>query len=271
VRLGHPFPSLLDGLVVGALAVVAGGSLGLAALLAGSMLALQLSIGALNDAVDAPRDAIGKPLKPIPARLVGRRQAVAATVVMACVGLAMAGAVRFEALAVALVVLVIGYGYDLVLKPTPVSWLPFAVGIPLLPVFAWVGVGAPIPPSFGLLLPAAAVAGAALAIANALVDVERDRAAGVATLPAAIGAHRAWLVHGGLVLVLLAVTGAGAAALGGTGPGLIVAAIGGLVIVAGAALVGDRIASRRERGWEAECLGTALLGIGWLLAVNSPP
>jgi 4-hydroxybenzoate polyprenyltransferase len=249
--------------------MIAGGSAGLGAVLGASMLALQLSIGTLNDVVDAPRDAVAKPLKPIPAGLVRRREAIAATVVAACAGLVLAAVVRVEVLVVAFVVLGIGYAYDLLLKPTPISWLAFAVGIPLLPVFAWVGAGAALPGSFGLLLPAAAVAGAMLAVANSLADAERDRLAGVATLPVAIGARRAWLVHAGLAVALLGVAGAGAVAMGARGPGLIVAVVGAGLIVVGAMLAGHRAANRRERGWEAECLGTAMLGIGWLAAVTA--
>ena len=67
VRLTHPFPSLLDGIVVAAIALIAGGEVGTAVALGVSMTALQGSIGTLNDIVDAPRDRGMKPGKPIPA------------------------------------------------------------------------------------------------------------------------------------------------------------------------------------------------------------
>src|SRR6478752_9445099 len=54
VRLTHPFPSLLDGLVVAAVALIAGAHAGTAVALGVSMTALQVSIGTLNDIVDAP-------------------------------------------------------------------------------------------------------------------------------------------------------------------------------------------------------------------------
>ena len=53
------------------------------------------------------------------------------------------------------VVLAIGYGYDLAFKGTAWSWLPFAVGIPLLPVFGWLGATGGLPASFAVLLPVA--------------------------------------------------------------------------------------------------------------------
>src|SRR6476660_3407010 len=70
VRLTHPFPSLLDGLVVAAVATVAGADAPTAVRLGIAMTALQASIGSLNDVVDAPRDAGHKPGKPISAGLV---------------------------------------------------------------------------------------------------------------------------------------------------------------------------------------------------------
>ena len=68
VRLTHPFPSLLDGLVAAAAAAAAGGDPGTAVRLGVSMVLLQASVGALNDLVDAPSDAGRKPGKPIPGR-----------------------------------------------------------------------------------------------------------------------------------------------------------------------------------------------------------
>jgi 4-hydroxybenzoate polyprenyltransferase len=71
VRLVHPFPSLLDGLVVAAVAVVAGASIAPDALVLGlSMTLLQFAIGALNDLHDAPTDGGRVPAKPIPSGLV---------------------------------------------------------------------------------------------------------------------------------------------------------------------------------------------------------
>ena len=68
----------------------------------------------------------------------------------------------------------IGLAYDLWAKGTTLSWLPFAVGIPLLPVYGWYGATGELPGLFVVLVPAAANAGTALAIANAIVDMERD-------------------------------------------------------------------------------------------------
>ena len=163
------------------------------------MTALQASIGILNDVVDAPRDAGHKPGSR--SRPVSSRRRVARA------GCGRGG--RRPACsrrrrgrrssALALVILAIGYAYDRSAKGTAWSWAPFAVGIPLLPVFAWLGRGRGAAGVHSRLLPAAVLAGAALAIANARADLERDAAAGVASVATALGAERA-LARPGLLL-----------------------------------------------------------------------
>ena len=101
-------------------------------------------------------------------------------------------------MALAVLILAIGYGYDRFAKGTAWSWLPFALGVPLLPVFGWLGAAGTVPAVFAILLPTAVVAGAALAIANARADVDRDAAAGVTSVATALGPDRAWVVAAGL-------------------------------------------------------------------------
>ena len=184
IRLTHPFPSVLDGTISGVVAILAGGPPGLAVRAGLAMTLLQFGIGTVNDVVDAPRDAGRKAGKPIPAGLVPIRAARTLAVGCFVAGVAVASTTAVPAGPLAVVVIAIGLAYDLRLKGTAWSWLPFAAGIPLLPVFGWVSVGAALPAAFVVLIPAAVAAGAALAIANALVDVERDRA-GASALGAA--------------------------------------------------------------------------------------
>ncbi|MEO5965091.1 MAG: UbiA family prenyltransferase, partial [Candidatus Limnocylindrales bacterium] len=197
-RLVHPFPSLLDGAVVALVALVAGGSVVTALALGLSMTLLQFTIGSVNDIVDAPRDAGLKPGKPIPDGLVTLGQARLVAVVAAGAGLLLALSGGTWLVALALVVLAIGLVYDLWVKGTTLAWLPFAAGIPLLPVFGWFGATGSLPGVFLVLVPAAANAGTALAIANAIVDMERDEEAGSESIALALGPRRAGLV----VLVL---------------------------------------------------------------------
>jgi 4-hydroxybenzoate polyprenyltransferase len=255
---------------VGLVALVAGGAPAVALQLGLSMTALQVSIGALNDLHDAPADAGHKPAKPIPAGLVSPTAARAVVVGAAVIGIVLGAAADVRIGALGGVVLLIGYGYDLVAKGTAWSWLPFAVGIPILPVYGWLGAAAGLPPFFAALIPMAMLAGAALAIANARADVERDRTAGTDSIATRLGLEWTWRVHAGLwatsilvALVWLALRGVGLAeALPvGVAAGLIGAAV---------AWSRDRGPGGRERAWEFEAIAAALALLAWLAAVVPP-
>jgi 4-hydroxybenzoate polyprenyltransferase len=296
LRLVHPFPSLLDAVAAGALALLAGGSPATAVALALSMLGIQLAIGAVNDLADAPRDAVARPSKPIPSGAVSARTARVVAVGAAALGLALAAAADPAALAIAALGLGVGLAYDLVLKPTPLSWLPYALGIPLVPLFAWVGAVGTVPPEVLLLALLAVPAGAGVAVANALADLEEDRAAGARTVATVLGPARAWGVATTLLagtwtvaVVALAVLGGGPAGIpAGSGapaaapalPGALgadaVRAAGWAAVVAaagllalGAALARGREPSRRRLGWGTEAIGVVALGCGWVAVAGA--
>lgn len=234
------------------------------------MVGLQAAIGALNDAVDAPLDAGLKPGKPIPRGLVSPAAARLIAVAGAAVGLGLTLPSGPPATAVALLILVVGGLYDLRFKGTSWSWLPFAVGIPLLPVYAWLGTSTALPPAFAVLLPAAALAGAGLAIANSLPDQERDRAGGSSSVADRLGRGAAWRLHAVLHAGVLALALAGMAWLGPAEPSplaVVGMAIGGLLLGAGLALTASPSPVRRERGWELEAVAIGLLGTFWVAAV----
>jgi 4-hydroxybenzoate polyprenyltransferase len=259
---------LLDGAVVAVIAVVAGAQPLVALRLGLAMTALQASIGSLNDVVDAPRDAGHKPGKPIPAGLVSGALARAVVAVMAVVGLGLSLASGPSTVALAVVVLGIGYGYDLSFKGTAWSWLPFAVGIPILPVYAWLGSTGTLPPSFAVLVPTAVVAGSALAIANARADLERDAAAGVDSVAVRLGLGRSWAVAAALLAIVIAaalVTLVRAEA----STAAIAAAGGASVVVAAGVILGRRgDSARRERAWQLQAVGVGLLAAAWLAGIE---
>lgn len=228
------------------------------------MVCLQAAIGALNDIVDAPRDAGLKPGKPIPAGLVAPATARLVVVGGAALGIGLSLPSGPATVTVAILVLIIGGLYDLRFKGTPWSWLPFAIGIPLLPVYAWLGAAGPLPLAFAILVPAAALAGAALAIANALADVERDRTAGVRSVATGLGPRRAWAVHAALHAAVVGLALTGLAWLGDLGAGLIPVLGGAAVVAVGVALSASQQARWRERAWELEAVGVGLVGAAWI-------
>lgn len=261
--MGHPFPSLLDGSITAVLALLAGGSPSTALILGVAMVGLQVSIGALNDLVDEDFDTGRKPGKPIPAGLVGRRTAGTMVVAGLLAGLALSATAGPATVAVAVAGAAAGYAYDLRLKTTAWAWLPFAIGLPLLPVYAWVGASGGIPTAFALLVPLAVLAGAAVALLNGIVDVDRDRSAGVSTPAVRLGRTRSRRLAAGLLSVVVVGALGSLAAIGATAAAWAMSLVGIAFIGLGLGLAGSEAADRRERGWEASAIGIGLLAAGW--------
>jgi len=234
------------------------------------MMSLQFAIGALNDIVDAPADA-GRPTKPIPSGAVSVTLARVAVALAATIGLALAATVGAAVVVVASVVLAIGAAYDLFAKGTPWSWLPFAVGIPLLPIYGWVGATGMLPASFAVLLPMAFLAGAALAVANARVDVEVDRASGTRSVATALGDDRSWWVGAVLFVAATAIGVVGAVATSWEPLTIALVVIGTAVVAAGVALGRGAGAATRRRAWEAQAIGAAIAATGWVAGLLPRP
>jgi len=273
VRLVHPFPSILDGALVGLVALVAGAGVGVAALLGLSMTLLQFAIGTLNDIVDARSDAGLKPGKPIPERIVPVQVAWLVAAVSAMLGLALSLIGGPWLLLLAVVGLAIGVWYDLKAKGSTLSWLPLAIGIPLLPVFGWYGATGSLPIVFVVLVPAAANAGTALAIANSSVDAERDEQAHRLSIALALGPRRAAVVVLVLHLVVVALAVGTAIVLRVPMGWLIAVVLAASAPLAGAivGLVAARreAASLRELAWEIQAVGTGLMAVAWLAALSA--
>jgi 4-hydroxybenzoate polyprenyltransferase len=165
------------------------------------MLLSQFSISALNDWADADLDAKAGRRRPIPLGVLPRNTALLAAVVFAVAAMVVSAFSGFGLLPFALVVIGIGCGwaYDLKLKRTPLSFLPFALAFPLMPV--WVGVIAGHAlSSLVLIFLAGAPLATAINLADAIPDLQADRAAGVTTLAVALGTPRAELAAAGLLL-----------------------------------------------------------------------
>ena len=233
-----------------------------------AMTALQVSIGALNDLVDAPADAVSDPAKPIPAGLVAPATVRAVAAGGAGIGLAVAATTGLAVLIVAGAGLAIGYAYDLRFKGTIWSWLPFAVGIPLVPVFGWLGGAGRLPAAFIILVPMAVLAGAAIAVANARADIAVDQSAGVDSVAVRLGDKPAWAANAALLAVVMAI------ALGSMwarpAPTIELAAAVGAGAVIGLGVVAGlrRGRRRRQRAWEIEAVGLGLLAAAWLAGVG---
>lgn len=200
----HPGPAV----VVTALALALGLAGGLEpwriAVLVAAVFAGQLSVGLSNDALDLFRDAaVGRADKPLVRGEVSRRTAwvvAFSSVVVALVLSAVLGGGMLLAHAIALAS---AWSYNVLLKATPLSIVPFLVSFGIFPSLASLSAAEPV-----LAAPWASVAGAALGAAvhltNVLPDLEDDRRTGIRGLPHRLGPH---------ISVLIAVLGIDAAAV----------------------------------------------------------
>ncbi|MEV0134957.1 UbiA family prenyltransferase [Dactylosporangium sp. NPDC050688] len=185
VRASHPEPAVAVTAVAALLSFGLGRSWPGVLAAAATVLASQLSIGWVNDALDASRDAaVGRTDKPVATGVISRRLVftlgIAAAVAMVPLGfLSGAGAGL-----VALLALVSALLYDWPLKSTPVSVLPYAVSFACLPAFVVIGAGLD-PPLW--LLAAGALLGAGAHFVNALPDLDDDVRTGVRGLPHLLG------------------------------------------------------------------------------------
>jgi len=260
VRLVHPFPSVLDAAVTLALALLAGATGGRAVLLGMAMLAIQFSIGAFNDLVDASADALAGRSKPLLDGRVPPRVALAVAAAAGLAGLVLAALAGPAAALIALTGYAIGLAYDLRLKASRWSWLPYATGIPLLPVFAWVGSTGELPVPVLALAGLGVLAGTALAIANSLADAERDAASLTATIATTLGHGRAIRLTALLDAAVGGIATISAVMLAGSLPGTWVTCLGAATLGAGVAL---GFQGSLQRAWEVQAVGLGILAAGW--------
>ena len=230
------------------------------------MACLQFSIGVFNDIADAPRDRERFPPKPIPQGLVSIRRARLVGAVLAGVGLLLVLPSGPAVLAVATAGLALGLAYDFALSQTPWSWLPLAIAIPLVPLFAWLGASGSVTPSRLAIVPIGVLAGGALAVSNSLTDLEIDRAQGRRTVAVALGPTRAWWVQaiglvGAATLVALVLPRDSAAVP-------LVIAGGSCLLLIGLLAVRSTAAARSRLGWQFQAAGVAVLAVAWALATT---
>lgn len=191
-RACHPLPAVAVTAFGTVLAAAAGAGAARAALVAAALLSGQLSIGWLNDAVDAGVDsAAGRRDKP-----VARGEVTARTVATAAAGAGVLTVPLSLALGAVpgmlhLLLVASGWAYDLGLKRTVVSPLPYLVAFAALPLVAGTAAGGPASP---LLAAAAGVLAVAAHFANTIPDTEADRRTGIRGLPQRLGPGRSRLV-----------------------------------------------------------------------------
>jgi 4-hydroxybenzoate polyprenyltransferase len=260
LRACHLPPAVAVTALVTALAAENGRGAAGCVLVALAALAGQLSVGWCNDAVDAGRDiAVGRRDKPIATGMVGvRATSNAATVaVLLCVPLSFASGLAAGALH--LVAVSAAWAYNLGLKATVVSWLPYAVAFAILPTFVTLGLPGHPPPVWWAVL-AAALIGCGAHLANVLPDIAADLTTGVRGWPQRLGVARVRFL---IPLPLLAASVL--LVLGPAGrPGAL--AWTALVVAAALAAGGPLVGARLPRVPFATAIAVAAVDVALLLA-----
>lgn len=207
--LCHPLPVLFHALAVAVFAFVAAWPtfpwLTLI-LVIGAHTIMQLSIAVINDYCDRRLDAVSKKRKPIPRGLISPNEALFFGLLLTVFMFVLLLPLNRLALYVTVLYLLCAQGYNLGLKSTPFSGIVFALAIPLIPLYAFVGVGHIIPALFWLV-PAGSLLGIALNLANSLPDIEEDEAQHARTLAVALGIRRTFLACPLLILLCTILTG----------------------------------------------------------------
>lgn len=229
-----------------------------------TMLGAQVPIGVVNELVDQKIDAVTKPGKPIPS---GRVSVGGAWLLLAAGVLMLAGgSLRLAAPAAVLAWAGCGVGvaYSLFFKRTLLAWLPYVVGLPLLPI--WVATGHE---RYRVELlsayPIGMFAAMSVQLAQSAGDVRADREAAIRSLTTVAGETRTmWLCLAAISLSALLV-----GAIGRDEPVVLVVAALTIVVAVGCA---TRYQRRPELVVERIFAVTAtlvvVLAMAWVYAIG---
>jgi 4-hydroxybenzoate polyprenyltransferase len=209
----HPAPTLAVTTVSALLAAGVGLSVGRVVLVTAAVLTGQLSIGWSNDRIDAARDrSTGRSDKP-----VASGQVLPAMVATAAAAALLATIVlsvllgRFAAGA-ALTLVASGWAYNVGLKATVFSGVPYLVGFGALPAVPYLALpGHQWPPWWAPMT--GALLGFGAHFANVLPDLRADEATGVRGLPQRLGARTGVIVMAAALAAASVVLGFGPASV----------------------------------------------------------
>ncbi len=201
----HPIPSVAVTALTGGLAALADLGPGRGALVTAAVFSGQLSIGWSNDYIDADRDrSVQRADKPVAAGAVSPRVAGIAAVIALAVTILLSAGLGWRGGGAALMIVVCGWAYNVGLKATALSWVPYAIAFGFLPAAVTLS-GSPSrwPPAWAMI--AGALLGCTAHLANVLPDLLEDAATGVRGLPHRLGARATAVTAAALLLTASAV------------------------------------------------------------------
>jgi len=232
----HPVPTIAVTAISAGLAALAGLSPARGALVVAAVFAGQLSIGWSNDAIDAARDrATRRSDKPVAQGAVSTRTVGIAAGVALAIAVVLSLALGPLPGLASLAVVACGWLYNLGLKATVFSFVPYAIAFGTLPAIATLALPQPELPATWAVL-AGALFGVSAHLANVLPDLDDDEQTGVRGLPHRLG-QRATAVACPVLLgaAALVILFGAAPATGAEGWRWVAAAV--LLVVAGAGIL----------------------------------
>ena len=259
----HPGPSLLVTIVFVAVVALAAHAFPAPARLLqliGVMLPVQFTIGIVNDLADARADAASKPYKPLVRGAVRRDAGVVIAIALGVLGVALAFTVGLVTGIIVCAGLGAGLLYDLGLRRTVLSWLPWWIGFTALPLAAFAAANR-LTLALLLVVPLALLASLSLHCANALPDIDADRSTNQVSLPVRLGSRASrGLALGSLAAAAVVVGISSVGVSDGTRWLLVGEALVTLLVVMSVR------ARRTARPFPPMAAATALLAMTWLAA-----
>ena len=188
LRAAHIEPTIAVTILTALLAQATGLGAARLVLVTVAVFAGQLVIGWSNDLLDADRDAaVSRTDKPLATGEVTREAVSAALGAAAVAVVGLSAALGWRSALIHLVLIVgSGIGYNLRLKATVWSWLPYVVAFGSLPAVVSFAASPPSPPRVWIVAASAAL-GAAAHFLNTLPDLADDESTGIRGLPHRLG------------------------------------------------------------------------------------
>ena len=183
----HTIPCLAVASFSALLAVGLGLPLERCGVIFAAVLLQQISVGLSNDWIDYQRDkAANRSDKPTVTGLVRVAQLRAGSLTAAALALVFGFAIGGSAGITMIVMLMAGWSYNLGLKLSWASVMPYAVGFGSIPIFVGMAASEPFWVA-GWIVLAAALLGVSAHFANVLPDMQADKLTGVRALPHLMG------------------------------------------------------------------------------------
>jgi 4-hydroxybenzoate polyprenyltransferase len=229
VAATHPVPAASVTALVSVLVAARGAGTTTAAWVLASTAAGQASVGWSNDYLDREEDVRARRRdKPVVAGSVSPSTLARAAPVAFAASVGLSARLGVPEATVMGMAVASAWAYNIWLKRTAASWVPYAVSFGLVPVYAWLATGA-VPPPW--LVGIAALLGVAAHLTNVLPDLEADRVLGRRGLPHRLGPRTSLLSACGLLMAALGVAIGGSGAFGRVTPGIALAAVAALLLI----------------------------------------